>query len=349
MESKSVSQLRTTKCSMPGSVLSILPLIPLLLLLGGIFLPANVLAAWPNPSPDSIDKDVRYVDCGGANKAINSINNALGSLDPSEDNTVYVRGACKENVTISGFDRLQLIAQNGASITDASGDTVSVISIDNSTRVSVKGFTVNGSGPNAQTEVIDCTFSLCTFSANTVQGGSDGIDVFRGARASLNGDVFQDNVNGAGIFVGQSGFALAIAVTLQRNGTGASVSGGGFLQLNKSTIQNNSGPGIQVHDNGMANLSASIVTGNAGNGINVLRKSSLALGFAGGANGSSITNNAGAGVLVKDLSFANFPDGAGNVVKNNLGGTDVLCSVQFPATRGALTNIGGGVTNCVEP
>jgi hypothetical protein len=314
-----------------------------------MFLPSNVFAARPSPSPDWIDKDVRYVDCGSANKLINSINNALASLDPSEDNTVYVRGACKENVTVSGFDRLKLIAQNGASITDASGDTTAVISIDNSTRVSVQGFTINGNGPNAQTEAIDCTFSYCAFSGNTVQGGSDGIDVSRGARASLNGDAFQDNVNGAGIFVGQSSFILAIGITTQRNGMGANVSGGGFLQLNKSAVQNNLGPGIQVHDNGMANLSASTVTGNAGNGISVLRKSSLALGFAGGANGSTITNNAGAGVQVKDLSFANFPDGAGSVVKSNTGGTDVVCSVQFAATRGALTNIGGGTTNCVEP
>jgi hypothetical protein len=53
--------------------------------------------------------------------------------------------------------------------------------------------------------------------------------------------------------------------------------------------------------------------------------------------------------MVKDLSFGNFPAGVSNVVKNNPGGTDVLCSPQFPATRGALANIGGGVTNCVEP
>jgi len=332
---------------MPGSVLSILPLIPFLLLLGGIFLPANVLAARPNPSPDSIDKDVRYVDCGSANKAINSINNALGSLDPSEDNTVYVRGACKENVTISGFDRLQLIAQNGASITDASGDTVSVISIDNSTRVSVKGFTLNGSGPNAQTEVIDCTFSYCSFSGNTVQGGSDGVDVSRGARASFSGDLIQNN-NGSGIFVGQNGFVLAIGLTTQKNGQGANVAGG-FLQINSSTIQNNSGAGIAVRLNGTVNMFASTVTGNGGNGVSVLSHSTLQLGSVGGVIGSSITNNVAAGVQVKDLSFANFQAGVLNVVNSNLGGTDVLCSPQFPGTRGALTSIGGGTTNCVEP
>jgi hypothetical protein len=328
-----------------------LSILPLLLMLGGMFLPAKVFAARPNPIPDSTDKDVPYVDCGSANKLINSINNALGSLDPSENNTVYVRGACKENVAISGFDRLQLIAQNGASITDASGDTAAVLSIDNSTRVSVQGFTINGSGPNAQTEVIDCTFSYCVFSGNTVQGGSDGVDVSRGARASFSGDLLQNNNNGAGIFVGQNGFVLAIGVTSQKNGQGANVAGG-FLQINGSAVQNNIGTGIVVRLGGTVNMFASAVTGNGGNGINVFNHSTLQLGFAGngnGGNGSSITNNSGAGIAVKDLSFANFVPGVTNVVKSNLGGTDVLCSPQFPATRGALTSIGGGTTNCVEP
>jgi hypothetical protein len=190
-------------------------ILPLLFSLGAMSLATSVFAAQPNPNPDLIIKDVRYVDCGSTNKLINTINNALASLDPSEDNTIYVRGACKENVNIVGFDRLQLIAQNGASISDASGDTTPAISIDNSTRVSVQGFIINGSGPNAQTEAIDCTFSYCAFSGNTVQGGNGRVDVFRGARASFSGDVLQNN-NGAGIFVAQNGFVVAIAVTTKK-------------------------------------------------------------------------------------------------------------------------------------
>jgi len=315
--------------------------------LAGSIFPASALAAQRNASTDPIDKGVRYVNCSTNNTLINSIDTALASLDPSEDNTIYVNGACKENVNITGFDRLQLIAQSGASITDASGDTAAVISIDNSTRVSVQGFIINGNGPNAQNDVIDCTFSYCTFSANTIQGGSDGVDVFRGARASFHGDVIQNN-NGAGIFVGQNGFVLAIGLTTQRNGQGANVAGG-FLQINTSTVQNNLGAGIVVRLNGTVNMFTSSVTGNGGNGINVFGHSTLQLGSGGGTIGSSITNNSGAGVVVRDLSFANFPDGVSNIVKSNLGGADVICNPQFPATRGALTNIGGGSTNCIEP
>jgi len=277
-----------------------------------------------------------------------TISGVLAHLDPTEPHTIRVSGTCKENVNITGFDRLQLIAQNGASITDASGDTAAVISIDNSTRVSVQGFTINGNGPNAQTEVIDCTFSYCAFSGNTVQGGIDGVDVFRGARASFHGDVLQNNNNGAGLVVGQNGFVLANGLTTQGNGQGANVAGG-FLQNNNSTVQNNFGPDIIVHLNCTVNMFTSTVTGNGSNGINVIGHSTLQVGSPRGVTGSSITNNTGAGIVIKDLSFANFQNGVSTVVKSNLGGTDVLCSPQFPATRGALTNIGGGTTNCVEP
>jgi len=60
-----------------------------------------------------------------------------------------------------------------------------------------------------------------------------------------------------------------------------------------------------------------------------------------------ITGNGGAGVFLRDLSFASFD--VGDIVTGNAGGTDVVCAPQFSATRGAITNIGGGKKNCIEP
>src|SRR6267143_1329833 len=117
MQVKSLSQLTVRRTSRLWNWQTMLSL---LLSLVAMSLAASGLEARPNPGPDTINKDVRYVECGSTNKQINSINAALASLDPSEDNTIYVSGACSENVNITGFDRLKLIAQNGASINEAS-------------------------------------------------------------------------------------------------------------------------------------------------------------------------------------------------------------------------------------
>jgi hypothetical protein len=345
MKTKRSSQLTSRRYSPLGDWRII---VPVLLWLAGMIVPASVLAARPNPSPDSIHKDVRYVDCGSSNKLINSINAALASLDPSEDNTIYVHGACSENVNITGFDRLKLIAQNGASISDASGGVTPVVSITDSLRVSLQGFTINGSGPSDQTDGLDCIASSCSFSGNTFQGAGDSVNVVRGAHASFNGDIFQDN-SGDGLFIGQNAFVLATGVIAQRNGEGVRVTAASTLLIINSKVQYNGGAGISVVLNSTASTRRTSITGNAGEGIRLNAHSTLLVGGFGDVIGNSITANQGVGILVKDLSFASFLSGVPNVVKNNLGGTDVLCSPQFPATRGALTDTGGGTTNCVEP
>ena len=348
----------------------------ILLGFAGMVFPASAFAAPQSEGPISIDKHVRYVNCGSSNTLFNSINKALATLDPSEDNTVYVNGACQENVTITGFDRLKLIAQNGASITDASGGVTIVVSITDSLRVSLQGFTINGSGPSDQQDGLDCITSNCFFSGNTFQNAGDSANVVRGAHAYFNGDVFQDNSGGAGLFIGNNAYVLAMGITTQRNGDAGVRIFASTLQILNSTVQNNAlagilagvnstvnighstimgnaGDGIQVQANGAANVSQTTITGNGGDGIGVVDHSTLQLSAARGI-GNSITGNHGAGILIKDLSFARFsaPASAPNVVTGNggVGGTDVLCSPQFPATRGVGAIVAaGGTTNCVEP
>jgi hypothetical protein len=64
-------------------------------------------------------------------------------------------------------------------------------------------------------------------------------------------------------------------------------------------------------------------------------------------SGDVVTGNSASGVFIKDLSYVDFR--GPSTVAGNLSGLDVACSPQSPATRGALTNIGGGITNCTEP
>jgi hypothetical protein len=89
-------------------------------------------------------------------------------------------------------------------------------------------------------------------------------------------------------------------------------------------------------------LFGSFVQQNAGDGILVAAASEAQL-----RGGDFVTGNGGAGVSLADLSFVGFQNG--NTVTGNGAGLDVVCSPQFPATRGATADIGGGTTNCVEP
>ena len=57
--------------------------------------PASAFAAPQSAGPISIGTNVGYVNCGSSNRLFNSINKALATLDPAEDDTVYVNGACQ--------------------------------------------------------------------------------------------------------------------------------------------------------------------------------------------------------------------------------------------------------------
>jgi hypothetical protein len=93
----------------------------------------------------------------------------------------------------------------------------------------------------------------------------------------------------------------------------------------------------------------STLTGNGGRGVTIASSSEAR--FLTSTTGNLIIGNGGAGVFLGDLSFVFFA-GTDNITGNQLanpGSFDVVCGLQFSATRGALTSIGGGTTNCVEP
>jgi hypothetical protein len=133
-------------------------------------------------------------------------------------------------------------------------------------------------------------------------------------------------------------------VILDGNGTGVVVDGGSSLESFGATISNSGLAGIEVSEHAYVSLSGTTISGN-GNGIELVRHSSFHLGAS-----NTITANTGYGIFLFDLSFANFDPG-NNVTGNNrsgIGALDVACFTQYTATRGALTNIGGGTTNCAE-
>ena len=273
---------------------------------------------------------------------------ALARLSPTGPNTVTVSGACHENVTIQSLDRLTLIASSGASITDASGGTADVVLINDSQRITMQGFTVNGGSPGVRC----VSHSLCRFSGNTIQNSAgDGVVVSR-SHAEFNGDIIQNNSTGRGLVVVQAGEALTLQVTIRGNGADGSaavrVADGSFLFAALTTVQSNGGTGIRLTDRSTMRSEDSTITGNGGAGVSLEGGSEGR--FLVDVTGNVITGNGGHGVRIADLSFANF-ESPGNNISGNTTQPDVICTPQFSAERGALpsSNIGGGTTNCVEP
>lgn len=280
------------------------------------------------------------VNCNGTG-VLSTVSGALKLLNSQGPNSVTVSGACHENILIQSFDRLSLIANPGASITDASNGNLDVVLIKDSQRISVTGFTINGGIVG-----VGChDGSLCRFSGNTIQGAQSYGLVVNESRASLRGDVLQNNAL-RGLSVIDGGAVDASSITVQGNGDGVVLNSAGYLvAYGGTTIQNNQGFGVQAANNSNFRCFPCTITGNGNDGVRLQGASKAIFDTFFGIN--TITANQGAGVRLSDLSFAFF--GPGDIVTGNTGGTDVVCGPQFSATRGAIRNIGGATTNCVEP
>jgi len=253
---------------------------------------------------------------------------ALG--DSKGPSTITVSGACEENIVIRGMDRLTLIARNGASITDRSGGSSVVVDIEDSQKVTLQGFTINGGDRG----VVCNTASICYLTGNTIQGpGHFGVNVLGGARAFLQSNVIQNWGRGAFITGAQ---VFSSNDVFQANGGSAiaALTGAYFESLN-STFDNN-GDGIEVGGSRVS-LNGGTISGNSHTGVRMLADGSAVF------QGPTITGNGGVGVHLEDGAIAGFL--AANIT-GNLGGLDIECSPQFPITR--FIERTGGITNCVE-
>jgi hypothetical protein len=270
----------------------------------------------------------------------------VAALNPGGPNTITVSGSCKENVVIDGFDRLTLTTKNGASITDHSGGASPVVFVHDSQSFHLQGFTINGGADG-----LDCVgASVCYLWSNTIQSsvGQQGVGVGGGSRGILVGNAIQNNTQ-RGLTVNGGGQVFSNSDTFSGNAGAAIVANSGtYFTADISSVTNNGSDGsaaIIVTDHSGARLISCNISGNKGDGVDVQRGSEVRFDAYDGPG--AISANSGVGVSVSDLSFALFT--GGTTITGNLAGTDVLCSPQFPATRGALSNIGGGITNCVEP
>jgi len=278
------------------------------------------------------------IQCGG--RAHQTINGVLRFLDPAESNTITVNGNCHENVVVQSFDRLTLVTTTGATINDASGGIDAVLDIEDSRSVTLQGFTINGGGG-----VLCGGASVCRLIGNTIQSSTaNGIAVIRASTAFLANNVVQNNAL-PGLGVNGDSRVISNGDSFVGNtDSGARVLASYFL-CTGSTIQNNGSngsAGVVGLEGARVRFQSCTISGNPSSGVVLVQGAEGRF-----ATGNIITGNGGNGVSLGDLAFASFDPG--NSVTGNTGGPDVLCTPQFSATRGALANIAGGTTNCVEP
>ena len=267
------------------------------------------------------------VDCD-KHESISKVLHLLAKANPQGPNTITVSGACQENIVIRGMDRLTLITRNGASITDRSNGSLAVVDIEDSQKVILQGFTINGGDRG----VVCNTASLCYLTGNTIQGpGHFGVNVLGGARAFLASNVIQNW--GRGAFITGAQVFSSNDVFQGNGGSGIAALLGSYFESLNSTFDNN-GDGIEAA--GAMLLNGGTVSGNSRIGVRML-------GGNVAFQGPTITGNGGVGVHLEDGAFAGFL--AANIT-GNLGGLDIECTPQFPITR--FIERTGGTTNCVE-
>jgi hypothetical protein len=267
------------------------------------------------------------VDCD-KHDSISKVLHLLAKANPQGPNRVTVSGSCEGNLVIKGMDRLTLITLTGASITDRSNGTLAVVDIEDSQKVTLQGFTINGGAQG----ILCSTASLCYLTGNTIQGpGHFGVNVLKGSRAFLESNVIQNW--GRGAFITGAQVFSSNDVFQGNGGSGIAALVGSYFESLNSTFDNN-GDGIEAA--GVMVLNGGTVSGNSRIGVRMLGGNVV-------FQGPTITGNGGVGVHLEDGAFAGFL--AANIT-GNLGGLDIECTPQFPITR--FVDRTGGITNCVE-
>jgi Right handed beta helix region len=287
------------------------------------------------PQPNTIN-----FNCNNAQHLL--LSGFLAGLDPDKASTILVSGTCTDNLHINGINRLTLLGAPGATINDASAGNDFVVTATNTLTFDFEGFTINGGAAG-----FAClSHSTCLLAGNTIQNSlGPGVLVNR-SNAILQGDTIQNNA-GRGVTALNAANVTLAGETVQNSGAaGVGAFYGTNLNVQFSVVKSNGGAaGIRVGEHSSLRLIDSTISGNFSDGVNL--ESSSAGTFENSGAGSTITANAGVGVLVADQSLADFTNGP-DTITGNLGGLDVACEGQFPVTLGAKTLIGGGTTNCAN-
>jgi hypothetical protein len=261
------------------------------------------------------------------------IQTALKSLNSAGPNTIRVSGTCKENVTINGFDRLTLIAVDGATITDNSDNSAwAVFLINDSRRVSIQNFTIIGG--NVGIECNDA--SLCrTFNNHIQNSATNGIDVNNSQLTSFNDSI--TITQGLGLSTNQSQ-VNADNLTVQGGNTGVNLTASVVTGVNWN-VSGSNGDGIFANSNTHLQLIGSQLHNNAFNGIDAVSLTDVSL------ENDTVSGNGFTAVWLSDLTTAWFSGGS---YFNGGSAPDIGCYGHMPIANN-LSGTSFSTTNCQTP
>ena len=268
--------------------------------------------------------------------AIGKIANVLKRLDPAATNVVSVRGHCHENLVVRGFDRLSLIAEPGTVIEDASGGQASVVDIEDSQRVDLQDFTIQGGSDG-----VTCVdFSFCRFNRIKIQQTAGvGLTVANSQAQLYNSTIEDSGGDGISLFGGKLRWNNVTVSKAHRNGV--NVQWRSQLNGPNNTVMGSDLAGIFVQGSSIA-TGPNVVTGNGQQGIVLITGSNALLAS------TTVTNNNWEGVRIEDVSAVSFEGGGtytGNGTENQA--LDIRCGLEtFNVARVFFPGIQYGSTNC---
>ena len=269
-----------------------------------------------------------------------SITAALRNLDPDVSNKLVVSGVCRENIVITGFNRLSIASATAARATvqDASGGKNAVFDVSDS-RVIFQNLSIQG----GFFDVHCYKSSICNFRGNDINQATWNAILLDHADANFDGDIIENNT-GEGMVVWNSRVSLhqvTVRNTTANNvlpGHGIDAEYGSTITVEQATVTDNQGNGIGLTASTLMNRSwagAFQVSRNGSGGIWAVEQSAASIG------GATVTDNSYAGVIITGNSEADFWSGGTFTGNQNI---DVYCSLNGVAASPQSATI--GVTNC---
>lgn len=295
------------------------------------------------------------VNCN-AGKTISSGLTKLSTAGPS---VLNISGVCRENVTISGFHNLEVIAAPGTELWPApSGPGTSwtgtyVMEVVGSTSVTIKGLSVHAAGVDmgiAFLGSVECLVENSSIDgpdgfAIVIKSSSvrvsdvqtqdrSGIWLSDASSAWVKGFNFDGGDKGwAGIMAGSGGVAYVQDSVFHHSGVGLHATGGvinaGPWTPNPSpsliTIENNSCGGVWVNSGGSFNISSPVSVLVSDNGSESCPGAGVGVSSGGRVELSSIEvrNEHGPGISLSGQALATLGDGI-KVTANLWAGLDVI-------------------------